>query len=133
MKATLPKSNKSYVKAETGNRVWKYSVTGTEAEIKAFEDAQEKVVHNEEDGNKPIMFSTTYYGPAVELGISSKGNIYANTEKMDAIKDVMSQLGEAGAKAVAEQVVGNLFGTPNASATPVSEVEEATTEDISEM
>ena len=131
MKGQLPKTNRSYVKSETGNRVWKYSVTGTAEEIAAFEAAQDKVVYNEEDGGKPIFFSIRNYGESVELGISQSGNIYVNTEKQDALKDQIEAMGPEFAKAAAAQMVAQLLGSSVSAPAPVNETE--TTDDLNNL
>lgn len=140
MKGTLPhpdrqltEGTRSYKKVETGNRVWKYDVTGTKEEIEAFKAAQDKVIINEFTGN-PIFFSVTNYGETVQLGISSKGSVYANTEAMDALRDKIEQMGPEFAKALASEMAKEMLGTPVSAPISVAEpVQEDSAEDLSDI
>jgi hypothetical protein len=117
MKAT---KEGSYKKVGTGNDVYRYIVSGTDAELAAFKAAQGDMFRETENG-QPIWFTTNVYPNVVELGISQKsGKVFPNTAELDAMKNLVKQnkglVAEALAKLVAEKLLASIGRTSAATA-----------------
>lgn len=111
---------RQYRKQETGNLVFVYEVSGTKEEMRAFEDAQgDNLVLDEETG-KPLFFTTNYGGPECEIGISSTGNTYLDTSKLDAAAALVERYGGNFGDALAAKALNDIFGPSKSVNTPKS-------------
>ena len=110
----------SYRKADTGKMMFRYHVTGTKEELKAYAKAQgvhyreDDGTTNPEDKGKPLFFSNAFVGKTVELGISRKGNVYAKNDELEEMKSAVESVGGDFAQAFANQaaahVASSFFG-----------------------
>lgn len=103
---------------DNGNLVHVYAVSGTDAEIALFEECQGDNLVVDED--TPLWFTVNYAGESTDLIATSKGNIIADTSKMDAAMSLADQYsgtptGDAIAAKIADQLVGSLFSPKQAS------------------
>ena len=116
---------------DNGNLVHVYAVSGTDAELAVFEECQgDNLVVDEET---PLWFTVNYAGESTDLIATSKGNIIADTSKMDAAMSLADQYsgtatGDAIAAKIADQLVGDLFASKPAS-TPAPQKQEANGEE----
>lgn len=106
-----------------GTLVFRYAVTGTEAQLKAYKEAQGEN-YRETDEGVPLWFSTRNVGQTGTLGISQNGRIFADMSEFDAAASLAAQyggnLGQELAKVAAAKLMGNGFGSSSsvASTTP---------------
>jgi hypothetical protein len=71
-----------------------YNVSGTEEELKAYEEAQGEYYQTDDKTGKALYFSTSYAGDNIELTIGDNG-VYTDTSEMDKLKSLIDQYGEA--------------------------------------
>jgi len=97
---------------DNGNLVHVYAVSGTKQEIALFEECQgDNLVVDE---GQPLWFTVNYAGESTDLIATSKGNIIADTSKMDAAMSLADQYagtptGDAIAARLADELIGGLF------------------------
>ena len=112
----------SYV-SKRGNRVFKYDVIGSEAEIEQYKETQTKVVENKETGN-PFFFSTKYFGETGDLTITVNGMVVPDMDNFNKAASLAAQFGgnfgQSIADAAAQQLIGQLGIGRGASATSKS-------------
>lgn len=114
---------------ENGNLVHVYAVSGTKQEIALFEECQgDNLVV---DNGQPLWFTVNYAGESTDLVATSKGNIIADTSKIDAAMSLADQYagtatGDAIAARLADQLIGGLFASKPASVpAPQKEAQES--------
>lgn len=138
------KKVRQYRKSETQNLVHVYEVSGTEAEINAYEEAQGDNLVCDDDSGAPLFFTTNFVNKNIKIGMTQAGNPFVDTTEMDELSSIVDnapgKLGEAIAAEVAKKLVAGLsFGGNSASiAAPVQEtateeIAEDEGEDLSEM
>lgn len=123
LKATLlPKPNSSYTKTgvdangnETRTVVFRYSVTGTPEEMKAYADAKGKNHRIDDKTNQVLFFSTRYVGDVVDLLILANGDVIIDTSELRKAEAVVKSMGGDLGKAVAEETARRLMGSHNNS------------------
>lgn len=114
------KFSHNYRKAETGNMVYAYAVSGTAEQLEAYAKAQgDNHVVDEETGS-PLWFSVRYIGEEGILAISRNGKVYPDTSEFDKANSLCEQykgtaLGEQMARVMAEKLL-NGFGSTKAPA-----------------
>lgn len=118
MKAT---SIRNYVKKETGNDVFVYSVNfANEEEHNAFKDAQGAQYRVDAKTGQILWFSSRYHGENIDLIITSNNKVVADTSAFAKAKSLAKQyggdFGQELAKASAQSLVAGII-RPNAPAT----------------
>ena len=107
------KFERQYV-SKNKNLTFVYSVTGSDEELNAFEEAQGDFYAFDEELQKPIWFTVKNYTQTCDLIITSKGNVIADTSKFDQAASLAEQyggnLGQELARASAQQLLG--FSAP---------------------
>lgn len=104
---------RNYRKAETGNMVYVYGVSGTPEQLEAFAKAQgDNHVVDEETGVQ-LWFSTRFIGDTGQLSISRNGKVFADTSEFDKANSLCEQykgtaLGEQLARVMAEKLLEGL-------------------------
>jgi len=92
------KLNGSYRKPTTGTKVFRFTVTGSEKELQAFEEAQGDNYRLDETSGKPLWFSTRYIGDNVSLIITNNGNVVADDTELSKMQSLVEQFGEGVAR-----------------------------------
>jgi adenine specific DNA methylase Mod len=93
----------SYRKAITGTKVFRYVVSGTDAEVQAYSDAQGDNLRLDEQTGKPIWFSTRYIADNVSLIITTDNNVVADDTELSKLESLVKQFGVDVAKLVVMQ------------------------------
>ena len=124
---------RNYRKAETGNMVYVYGVSGTPEQLEAFAQAQGDNHTVDEETGTPLWFSTRYVGDAGQLSISRNGKVFADTSEFDKANSLCEQykgtaLGDQLARVMAEKLLGNLEANK-----PVAPVSKSANSDISKL
>lgn len=105
----LPKPNSSYTKksvvdgVETSTVVFRYSVTGTPEEMKAYADAKGKNNRVDDKTGQTLFFSTKYVGDNVDLLILANGDVIIDTSELRKREAVVKAMGGDLGKAIAEE------------------------------
>jgi hypothetical protein len=99
-----------YTKAN-GNTVNRYKVTGSAAELKAYEAAQGDNFRKDSKTGDPIFFSTNYVGEQVNLIITEKGKVVADMSEFRKAESLVKQFGGNFGQALAQAQVAKLMGT----------------------
>jgi hypothetical protein len=77
--------------------VFVYQVTGTDEELKKYEEIQIKAgVKTVKDQSGYLWFTTVPVGVTGKLNISTNGKIFADTTAMDLASQMIKQYGELG-------------------------------------
>ena len=123
MKAT---SIRNYVKKETGNDVFVYSVTfANEEQHEAFRNAQGTQYRVDQKTGQILWFSSRYHGENIDLIITSNNKVVADTSAFAKAKSLAKQyggdFGQELAKASAQALVAGLI-RPSAPA-PASDTQ----------
>ena len=114
---------------DNGNLVHVYAVSGTKAELENFAECQGD--NYVEDDGQALWFTVNYAGESTDLIATSKGNIIADTSKIDAAMSLADQYagtatGDAIAAKLADQLVGDLFSSrPAPQPTPQKQESES--------
>lgn len=116
------KLSRSYT-SKQGNKVFVYSVSGTEAQLEEFEAAQGDNHRVDDKTGEPLWFTTRCVGNSGTLIITTNGKVVPDMSAFDQAASLAKQyggnLGEELAKAAAAQLIGG--GAP--VATPVAKSE----------
>ena len=104
----------SYMKSSeiaggAGQRVFRYEVQGTKAELDAYKQAQGKHYRETNDGrNVPLFFSIRSVGNTATLGISRSGKVFADNTELANLESLSEQY-PALAGEISKQIAGILF------------------------
>lgn len=102
----------SYRKAETGNRVFTYLVSGNPEELKAYEAAQGDRLVLEEESGKPLYFSTRYVSDNIKLIITTNGNVVTDDTEIGKMQSLVDQYGLDVATLIMNRKSGNTAPDP---------------------
>ena len=97
------KLNGSYRKATTGTKVFRFTVSGNEQELKAFEEAQGDSYRLDDTSGKPLWFSTRYIGDNVKLIITDNNNVVADDTELSKLQSLVEQYGPEVARLIMMQ------------------------------
>lgn len=119
------KMQRSY-KSRNGNRTFVYAVSGTQAELEAFKEAQGEFYREDDTTGTPLWFTTRCIGKTGTLLITEKGNVVPDMSAFDEAASLAEQyggnLGEQLAKEAAQRLLG---GRGAAKAQSASKAESA--------
>jgi hypothetical protein len=93
----------SYRKATTGTKVFRFTVSGTEQDLKAYEEAQGDSYRLDEKTGKPLWFTTRYIGDSVKLIITDNNNVVADDTELSKLQSLVDQFGPDVARLVLMQ------------------------------
>jgi len=93
-----------------GNPVFVYSVTGSESDLAAYEEAQGEYYRTDDDG-QPLWFTTRCVGEVGTLIITSNGNIVPDMSKFDQAASLAAQYGGNFGEALAKMTAASILGT----------------------
>lgn len=126
----LPKPNSSYTKKvidkatglpaidpitkeEIKVVVFRYSVTGTPEEMKAYADAKGKNNRVDDKTGQTLFFSTKYVGDCVDLLILANGDVIIDTSELRKAEAVVKAMGGDLSKAIAEETARRFMNGSN--------------------
>jgi hypothetical protein len=92
-----------------GNLTFRFIVTGTEEELAQYKELQGQY-YVENDNGEPLYLTTTYVSDSVELKVSSKGTIYADTSEVDKIVSFAKSQGIDLSKGLTDKLMSALGG-----------------------
>jgi hypothetical protein len=132
MKIKLIRSYRS----KNGNATFVYGVTGSDADLKAFKDAQGEYYREDEDGTA-LWFTTRCVGNTGSLIITTNGNIVPDMSAFDQAASIAEQyggnFGQELAKQAAQSILGGSSTSAPASAPESAPEAEASSEDIDKL
>lgn len=106
MKVTLQRSYMS----KNGNRTFTYAVTGSNAEMEAYKEAQGEYYTEDRKTQEVLWFTTKCIGKTGTLLITDKGNIVPDMSEFDEAASLAQQyggnLGEMLAREAAQRLLG---------------------------
>ena len=130
MKVTMQRSYKS----KNGNRTFVYTVTGSNAEMEAYREAQGEYYREDEKTNQALWFTTKCIGKAGTLLITDNGNIVPDMSEFDEAASLAQQyggnLGEMLAREAAQRLLGGR--TLSSSKATAKQAEEPQDDDIND-
>ena len=130
MKVTMQRSYKS----KNGNRTFVYTVTGSNAEMEAYREAQGEYYREDEKTNQALWFTTKCIGKAGTLLITDNGNIVPDMSEFDEAASLAQQyggnLGEMLAREAAQRLLGGR--TLSSSKATAKQAEELQDDDIND-
>lgn len=130
MKVTMQRSYKS----KNGNRTFVYTVTGSNAEMEAYREAQGEYYREDEKTNQALWFTTKCIGKAGTLLITDNGNIVPDMSEFDEAASLAQQyggnLGEMLAREAAQRLLGGR--TLSSSKAAAKQAEELQDDDIND-
>jgi hypothetical protein len=120
LKATLlPKPNSSYTKTTEVNGVeiktvvFRYSVSGTAEEMKAYADAKGKNHRVDDKTGQVLFFSTKYIGDVVDLLILANGDVIIDTSELRKSEAIVASMGGNLGQAIAEETARRFMNGSN--------------------
>ena len=116
MKIKLIRSYRS----KNGNPTFVYGVTGNDADLTAFKDAQGEYYREDEDGT-PLWFTTRCVGNTGSLIITTNGNIVPDMSAFDQAASIASQYGGNFGQELAKMSAASVLGISQAPAPAASE------------
>lgn len=113
---------RTYVKKETGNDVFVYSVIfNNEQEHESFKAAQGSNYRVDQKTGEILYFTTRYFGETINLIITSNNKVVADTSAFAKAKSLSAQyggnFGQELARASADSLIAGMLRT-QPSATP---------------
>ena len=130
MKVTMQRSYKS----KNGNRTFVYTVTGSNAEMEDYREAQGEYYREDEKTNQALWFTTKCIGKAGTLLITDNGNIVPDMSEFDEAASLAQQyggnLGEMLAREAAQRLLGGR--TLSSSKATAKQAEEPQDDDIND-
>ena len=106
MKVTMQRSYKS----KNGNRTFVYTVTGSNADMEAYKEAQGEYYREDEKTQQALWFTTKCIGKTGTLLITDNGNIVPDMSEFDEAASLAQQyggnLGEMLAREAAQRLLG---------------------------
>ena len=112
------KMQRSY-KSRNGNRTFVYAVSGTQAELEAYAEAQGDYYREDEKTGQPLWFTTRCIGKTGTLLITDNGNVVPDMSAFDEAASLAEQyggnLGEQLAKEAAQRLLGGRGTSANTS------------------
>jgi len=115
MKIKLIRSYRS----QNGNATFVYGVTGSDADLKEYQDAQGEY-YREDDEGTPLWFTTRCVGNNGSLIITTKGNIVPDMSAFDQAASIASQYGGNFGQELAKQAAQGILGGSSASSAPTT-------------
>ena len=108
-----------------GQIVFRYKVSGTDGELKAYAKAQGANLRVTDDGKKtPLWFTINVLPKAITLGISRKsGNVFADNSELQRLELLAKQYPSL-APEINKQMAAILFSRTSAPATVVAKAEQ---------
>ncbi len=98
-------------KNKKGHTVFVYGVTGSEAQLASYKEAQGEF-YREDDESNPIWFSSKFVGDTAKLIITSNGKVVADTSEFDKAASMVAQYGGNLGNALANAFASKLMGHP---------------------
>lgn len=130
MKVTLQRSYMS----KNGNRTFTYAVTGSNAEMEAYKEAQGEYYTEDRKTQEVLWFTTKCIGKTGTLLITDKGNIVPDMSEFDEAASLAQQyggnLGEMLAREAAQRLLGRR--TLSSSKPAAKQPEEPQDDDIND-
>lgn len=90
----------SYRKKETGTRVFRYAVSGSNEDIKAFEECMGDNLKLDDESGKPVYFTTRYVSDNIKLLITSEGKVVTDDTEVSKLQSLVEQYGPEVAKLI---------------------------------
>ena len=130
MKVTMQRSYKS----KNGNRTFVYTVTGSNAEMEDYREAQGEYYREDEKTNQALWFTTKCIGKTGTLLITDNGNVVPDMSEFDEAASLAEQyggnLGEMLAREAAQRLLGGR--TLSSSKATAKQAEEPQDDDIND-
>lgn len=109
MKAKYHSKYNTVDKNSNGIVMFRYIVSGTEEQLAAYKKAQGDYYRENEEG-QPMFFTPRFISDNLNLLISSKGKVFADTAELDKLNSLVNQypgaLGNALAQIGANKILG---------------------------
>ena len=106
MKVTMQRSYKS----KNGNRTFVYTVTGSNADMEAYKEAQGEYYREDDKTQQALWFTTKCIGKMGTLLITDNGNVVPDMSEFDEAASLAQQyggnLGEMLAREAAQRLLG---------------------------
>lgn len=130
MKVTMQRSYKS----KNGNRTFVYTVTGSNAEMEDYREAQGEYYREDDKTNQALWFTTKCIGKTGTLLITDNGNVVPDMSEFDEAASLAEQyggnLGEMLAREAAQRLLGGR--TLSSSKATAKQAEEPQDDDIND-
>jgi hypothetical protein len=99
LKAQFHGSYKKYNKlTNTALTVFRYTVTGSDEELKSYEEIQGDNFVQDDKTGKPLYFTTRYVDDNVELTITENGKVVVDDSEYTKIQSIIDSYGEGVAR-----------------------------------
>jgi len=116
--------NRQYRAKGSGNVVFVFNVTGNEADLAKFKEAQGEF-YREDDEKKPLYFTTNYIGDKIDLIITKNNKVMVDDSQIQKAKSLSNSLGGNLGQAIAEVQAKQILGIKTADLAPEPEVKPA--------
>ena len=113
MKAKLVSNYKS----QKGNPVFRYELSGTEAELAQYKALQGENFRTDEKSGKALFFSTRFHGASCIVNFNKDNTkVYVDSSEMDALNSLATQYaGTATGDAIAAEIAKKMVAEVAAS------------------
>jgi hypothetical protein len=130
---------RQYVKAETGNTVYVYTVDGTPEELAQYKSVQGSNYIEDRETGSVLWFTTKFAMNKCTLMFNQDGTkVFADMSEIDRLASLANQTGGAVGEALAQQVASMILGkaganVPTPQAQPAQQEPEQFSEDLGEL
>jgi len=105
-----------YRSKATKNLVYLYEVTGTAAELAAYEEAQGVHFRTSKETGKPLFYHWEFAGNSPNLLISKSGKVFPDMSEFNKMASLAKQFGGNLGQELAKEAARMLLGTKPTSA-----------------
>lgn len=116
-------------RSKNGNPTFVYGVSGSDADLEAFKNAQGDYYREDDKTGQALWFTTRFVGKVGNLIITTNGNIVPDMSAFDQAASLAAQYGGDFGQALAQQAAAGILGT-TPSSTPAEPVKAESTEEI---
>jgi hypothetical protein len=119
-------------RSKNGNPTFVYEVTGNEADMSAYQEAQGDF-YREDDNGTALWFTTRCVGPQGTLIITTNGNIVPDMSAFDQAASIAAQYGGNFGAELAKMSAASILGTSAPVEAAPAKVEAASDENIGDL
>lgn len=87
------KLKSSYRKQETGNRVFRYVVSGSPEDIKRYEEIQGENLRLDDETGKPVFSTTRYISDNIKLIFTQNDKVVVDDTEVSKLQSLIDQYG----------------------------------------
>lgn len=107
-------------RSKNGNPTFVYAVSGNQADLEAFKQAQGEFYREDEKTGSPLWFTTRCVGDNGKLIITTNGKVVPDMSAFDQAASIAAQYGGNFGQELAKQAAMSILGANHAPSVPAA-------------